>query len=182
MMQKHIHALLQELDPNPQRPELKATPRRVEEALKFLTKGYQANLKELIQNSLYPCAQQQLILVRDIEFYSICEHHLLPFFGHCHIAYLPNQSILGLSKFAEIVEVFARRLQTQENLGAQIANYLEEYLSPRGLAVFLDAEHLCMKMQGIQKQESRLWTQILKGELSQVNPHQALMMNQIYKS
>lgn len=180
-MQKQIQALLQELDPNPERPELQATPKRVEEALKFLTKGYQMNLKELIQTSLYPSTHQQLILVKDIEFYSLCEHHLLPFFGRCHIAYLPNEFILGLSKFAEIVEAFARRLQIQENLGAQIADCLQEHLSPKGLAVFLDAEHLCMKMQGIQKQESRLWTQILKGELNQANPHQALMMSQIYK-
>ena len=181
-MQIHIQAILQELDPNAARPELQATPKRVEDALRFLTHGYQINPVDLIQTSLYPSVSGDLIVIKNIEFYSLCEHHLLPFFGKCHIAYLPNQHILGLSKFGDIVDVFSRRLQIQEKLCAEIADCIQSYLAPKGLAVIMEAEHLCMKMQGIQKQQSSLYTQILKGELSQTNAQQSLLFAQLNKS
>jgi GTP cyclohydrolase I len=181
-MQTHIQAILEELDPNPERAALKATPKRVADALRFLTQGHQIDPAELINSSLYPCTTSDLIVIKNIEFYSLCEHHLLPFFGKCHIAYLPSQHILGLSKFGELVDAFSRRLQIQENLCAQIANCIQSHLAPKGLAVVMEAEHLCMKMQGIQKQQSSLYTQVLKGELAHANPQQSWLFTQLGKN
>ena len=165
-MEKHIKAILEIIEPNPERSGLKQTPERVAESLKFLTKGYHLDPQILFQNSLIPTTQTDLILVKHIEFYSICEHHLLPFFGKCHIAYIPNKNILGLSKFAEVVDIFAHRLQIQENLCEEIASCIQEHLHPKGLAVIIEAEHLCMKMRGVQKQHATFTTQKLLGELA----------------
>lgn len=180
-MQTHIRAILDLIDPLANRNALDGTPKRVEEMLKFVTQGYHQDAAALIQASLYRSPEQQLIVVKDIEFYSICEHHLLPFFGKCHIAYVPNQHILGLSKFGEIVDIYARRLQIQENLCAEIAACIEANLCPQGVAVIIQAEHLCMKMQGIQKQGAGLYTQVLKGLLAESPQWQTNLFTQIPK-
>jgi GTP cyclohydrolase I len=173
-MEKHIKAILEIIEPNPERSGIKQTPERVAESLKFLTKGYHLDPHTLFKNSLIPTTQTDLMLVKNIEFYSICEHHLLPFFGKCHIAYIPNKNILGLSKFAEVVDIFARRLQIQENLCEEIASCIQELLNPKGLAVIIDAEHLCMKMRGVQKQHATFTTQKLIGELAKQDKQQML--------
>lgn len=178
-MEQHIQAILQAIEPDHHRPELQNTPKRASEALQYLTQGYKVKIEDLLKNTLIPTTHQQLILIKDIEFYSLCEHHLLPFFGKCHIAYTPNQYILGLSKFAEIMDVFARRLQIQENLCHQVANCLYSHLQPKGLAVIMEANHLCMKMRGIEKQGASLITQVLRGEFE--NPHHQNIIHQLIK-
>ena len=164
-MEKHFAEILKQIEPDPLRPELQETPSRAAGALKFLTEGYQANIKEVFASGLLSSNQNDLMLIKNIEFYSLCEHHLLPFFGKCHIAYLPNGHLLGLSKFAEIVDIFAHRLHIQENLCAQIADIIQQYLNPKGLAVIIEAQHLCMMMRGVQKQHASFATQKLLGIL-----------------
>jgi GTP cyclohydrolase I len=165
-MEQYIKAILEQIDPQPNRPELINTPKRAADALKYFTQGNHVQPEDILKNSLISCSHQQLVFIKDIEFYSICEHHLLPFFGKCHIAYIPNQHLLGLSKFAEILDVFAHRLQIQENLCQQIAECLYTHLNPVGLAVRIEAQHLCMMMRGVQKQHASLVTQTLLGKLS----------------
>jgi GTP cyclohydrolase I len=175
-MQKHIQAILEQIEPSI-RPELLDTPARAAGALKFLTQGYHVNIPELFTSGLMPCHQPQLISVNNIEFYSLCEHHLLPFFGKCHISYLPDQQILGLSKFAEIVDIFAHRLQIQENLGLQIADCIEAHLKPKGLAVMIEAQHLCLMMRGSQKQLASFNTQVFRGEWANHLEQQQFLLN-----
>ena len=164
MLENHIQGILKKIDPESHRPGLQDTPKRASDALQYLTQGYKVDVQELLKNTLLTTNHQQLVLIKDIEFYSLCEHHLLPFFGKCHIAYIPNQHILGLSKFAEILDVFAKRLQIQENLCQQVANCLYSHLQPKGLAVIIEARHLCMMMRGIEKQSASLITQTILGE------------------
>ena len=169
-MEKHFQAIVQQIE-NTNRADLADTPARAAEALKFLTKGYHADIASIFKESLIGCAHQQIISVKNIEFYSLCEHHLLPFFGNCTISYIPNGLILGLSKFAELVDIFAHRLQIQENLGTQIADCLEVYLKPKALAVSIDAQHLCLMMRGTQKQHATFHTEVLRGEWKYRNAH-----------
>lgn len=176
MMEKHIQAILEQIEPN-LRPELSETPARAAGALKFLTQGHQANIPEMFENSLMTCHQSQIISVNNIEFYSICEHHLLPFFGKCHISYLPGEHILGLSKFAEIIDAFAHRLQIQENLSLQIADCLMQYLKPKGLSVIIQAQHLCLMMRGTQKQCASFNTQVFRGQWEKDIHQQQLLLN-----
>lgn len=136
------------------RPGLKDTPKRAKEAWSFLTKGYKQDLEHLMNGAIFPSDTQGMVVVKNIEMYSLCEHHLLPFFGKCHIAYIPNKTILGLSKFARIVDMFSRRLQVQEHLTQQIAEAIEEVIKPKGVCVVMDAQHLCMMMRGVEKQDS----------------------------
>jgi len=164
-MEKYFTEILKQIEPHPLRTELHETPSRAASALKFLTEGYQVNIKKVFETGLLSSNQNDLMLIKNIEFYSLCEHHLLPFFGKCHIAYLPNGHLLGLSKFAEIVDIFAHRLQIQENLCAQIADIIQQYLNPKGLAVIIEAQHLCMMMRGVQKQHASFATQKLLGSL-----------------
>jgi GTP cyclohydrolase I len=133
---------------------LRDTPKRVDRSLRFLTSGYAADLHQVVNGALFAAEGSEMVVVRDIEFYSMCEHHLLPFFGKAHVAYIPDGKILGLSKFARVVDIYARRLQLQERLTSQIAEALTELLAPQGLAVMTDASHLCMMMRGVQKQGS----------------------------
>lgn len=136
------------------RSGLKDTPKRAKEAWSFLTKGYKQDLQHLMNGAIFPSDTQGMVVVKNIEMYSLCEHHLLPFFGKCHIAYIPNKTILGLSKFARIVDMFSRRLQVQEHLTLQIAEAIEEVIKPKGVCVVMDAQHLCMMMRGVEKQDS----------------------------
>ncbi|MCC6626061.1 MAG: GTP cyclohydrolase I FolE [Chloroflexi bacterium] len=161
--ENHVRALLGEIGENPQREGLLDTPKRVRKSLAFLTQGYQQNPRAVLESALFEEAYDEMVVVKDIEFYSLCEHHLLPFFGTAHIAYIPNGRIVGLSKLPRLVEIFARRLQVQERLTTQIAETLQEVLQPVGVAVVLDAAHLCMMMRGIQKQNSTTVTSCLLG-------------------
>lgn len=162
-MEEAIRVLLRGLGENPARPGLERTPERVVESLLELTRGYREPLDAILKGAVFDDPSQTLVLVRDIHFYSLCEHHLLPFFGKAHVAYVPAGRLVGLSKVPRIVEHFARRLQVQERLGQQVADCLWEALAPRGVGVVLEATHLCMVMRGVQKEGSIATTSSLKG-------------------
>ena len=151
------------LGEDPERPGLQRTPERVAKALAWLTRGYALEAAEVVGSGVFEEAHESMVMVRDIELYSLCEHHLLPFFGQAHIAYIPNGRIVGLSKLPRLVEVFARRLQVQERLTEQIAGAIEEVLQPRGVGVVIEAQHLCMMMRGVEKQNSKTITSALRG-------------------
>ena len=156
-------SLLAEIGENPDRDGLRRTPRRVAESLRFLTQGYEKSIETVINNAIYEEDYDEMVLVKDIEFFSLCEHHLLPFFGQCHIAYIPNGKIIGLGKIPRIVDVFSRRLQLQERLTSQIAHTLQDCLDPLGVAVVMEAGHLCMMMRGVEKQHSKATTSAMLG-------------------
>ncbi len=162
-MQKLIRELLVKLGEDPDRPGLKATPERVESSLRFLTKGYRANLDEIVNGALFEEDYDEIIMLKDIELFSLCEHHLLPFYGKCHVGYLPKGRVIGLSKIPRVVDMFARRLQLQERLTTQIANTLNDLLRPMGVAVVIEAYHLCMAMRGVQKQHAFATTSCMLG-------------------
>jgi len=162
-MEEHIRSILKSIGEDPDREGLRRTPQRVNEALKFLTRGYTMNLDEVINNAVFTEDYSEMILQKNIDFYSLCEHHLLPFFGKAHVAYLPQHKIIGVSKLARVVDVFARRLQVQERLTNQIATTLMEKLNPLGVGVVIEAEHLCMRMRGVEKQNSLIITSTLLG-------------------
>ncbi len=158
-----VQRLLKELGEDVYREGLERTPERVEKALRFLTAGYRMNLQDVINDALFVEDYDEMVIVKDIDFVSLCEHHLLPFIGKAHVAYMPHRKILGLSKIARLVEMYSRRLQVQERLTTQIAGTLEEVLQPRGVAVVMEAIHLCMVMRGVQKQNSKAVTSAMLG-------------------
>jgi GTP cyclohydrolase I len=159
-----VRLILRHIGEDPEREGLKLTPTRVRHALDFLTRGYNEDPKIAINGAVFSEEEyQEIILCKDLDFYSLCEHHLLPFFGKAHLAYLPNRRIIGLSKLARLVEIYARRLQVQERLTTQIAHTLMEELEPLGVAVVLEAEHLCMRMRGVEKQNSYVTTSAMLG-------------------
>ena len=162
-MQDIIRTLLAEVGEDPSREGLLDTPRRVEKSLRFLTSGYDADLDAVINGALFTVEYNEMVIVRDIDFYSLCEHHLLPFFGKCHIAYIPDGKVLGLSKIPRLVDVFARRLQVQERLTLQVAETLRTRVAPLGVAVVMEATHLCMAMRGVEKQNSVTTTSAMLG-------------------
>ena len=151
------------LGEDPSRPGLQRTPERVAKSLAWLTRGYGLEAADVVGSGVFEEAHESMVMVRDIELYSLCEHHLLPFFGQAHIAYIPNGRIVGLSKLPRLVEVFARRLQVQERLTEQIAGAIEDVLAPRGVGVVIEAQHLCMMMRGVEKQNSKTITSALRG-------------------
>jgi len=159
----HVTQLLRHVGEDPSREGLRRTPQRVVEALSFLTSGYERSVEDVIRDAVFEEQYLEMVLVRDIELYSLCEHHLLPFFGRAHIAYIPNGRIIGLSKLPRLVEVFSRRLQTQERLTVQIAEALDRALAPQGVAVIIEAAHLCMMMRGVEKQNSVMITSSVLG-------------------
>ncbi len=162
-MQSLIRQLLAELGEDPSREGLLNTPKRVEKALKFLTSGYGANVDEVLNGALFTVEYSEMVIVKDIDFYSLCEHHLLPFFGKCHVAYIPRTKVIGLSKIPRLVDIFARRLQIQERLTSQIADTIQEKISPLGVAVVMEGTHLCMSMRGVEKQNSFAVTSSMLG-------------------
>ena len=161
--QGYVRGMLSALGEDPDRDGLQKTPERVEKALRFLTQGYQQSAAGVIGEALFEGSHHNMVVVRDIEFYSMCEHHMLPFFGKAHVAYLPNGRIVGLSKMARVVDVFARRLQVQERMTDQIADALTAELHPRGVGVVLEAAHFCIMMRGVQKQNSQTVTSAMRG-------------------
>ncbi len=159
-----IKQMLEDLGEDPQREGLMRTPKRVDEAMHYLMRGYEMNLDELLNNALFEEACEEMVLVRNIEFYSMCEHHMLPFYGRAHVGYLPKGKIIGLSKVPRLVDMFARRLQVQERLTNQIAQTLMQVLNPYGVAVVLEGKHLCMMMRGVEKQNSFVTSSSMLGE------------------
>jgi GTP cyclohydrolase I len=159
-----VRRQLEILGENAERPGLIKTPSRVAESLAWLTRGYQQDVRDVIGDAVFEESHESMVMVRDIELYSMCEHHMLPFFGRAHIAYLPAGRIVGLSKLPRIVEVFARRLQVQERLTEQVAQAIEDALAPRGVGVVIEATHLCMMMRGVEKQNSKTITSALRGD------------------
>ena len=158
-----IRRLLANLGEDPSREGLLKTPERVERSLKFLTSGYQKDVDEVLNGALFTVDYTEMVIVKDIDFYSLCEHHLLPFFGKCHVAYLPTNQVIGLSKIPRIVEIFSRRLQVQERLTNEIAETIREKINPLGVAVVLEGTHLCMSMRGVEKQNSTAITSAMLG-------------------
>jgi len=148
---------------DPEREGLKKTPERYEKALKFLTSGYHQNVDHLLNGATFSVCYDEMVVVKDIEFFSLCEHHLLPFFGKAHVAYLPSKKVIGLSKVARLVNMFARRLQIQERMTSQIAQALEEKIAPQGVGVIIEARHLCMQMHGVEKQHGQAVTSAMLG-------------------
>lgn len=161
---KSYHDILQHLGEDPQREGLQKTPERLAKAMQYLTQGYQMDAKAIINSAKFHEEVSEMVIVKDIELYSMCEHHMLPFFGKAHIAYIPNGWITGLSKIARVVDVYSRRLQVQERLTVQIMNAIKETLNPVGVAVVIEAKHLCMMMRGVQKQNSVTTTSAFDGE------------------
>ncbi|MEW6320830.1 MAG: GTP cyclohydrolase I FolE [Acidobacteriota bacterium] len=162
-MQDLITRLLVELGEDPSREGLVRTPKRVEKALRFLTSGYQADIDRVLNGALFTVDYSEMVIVRDIDFYSLCEHHLLPFFGRCHVAYIPDGKVIGLSKIPRLVEIFARRLQLQERMTNEIAETIREKITPLGVAVVCEGTHLCMAMRGVEKQNSYTITSAMLG-------------------
>jgi GTP cyclohydrolase I len=162
-----IYEFLGELGENPDREGLLATPRRVSEAYKQFTSGYSVDIDSIISDAIFEEKQEEMVVLKDIDFYSLCEHHMVPFFGKCHIAYIPDNRIVGLSKLARVVEVFARRLQVQERMNREIALAIERHLEPHGVAVVIEAQHLCMMMRGVEKQNSIATTSTMLGKFKE---------------
>lgn len=162
-MKEAYQKIIESIGDDPTREGLARTPERAAEAMKYLTQGYHESVEELIGESLFAADNDEMIIVKDIELYSMCEHHLLPFIGKCHVAYLPKQYQIGLSKIARVVDLFARRLQVQERLTREIAETLMERIEPGGVAVVIEAQHLCMMMRGVEKQNSVMKTSCLLG-------------------
>jgi len=158
-----VRKMISIIGEDPNREGLRKTPERFEKAFKFLTSGYHQNVEHILNGATFSVAYDQMVIVKDIEFFSLCEHHLLPFFGKCHVAYLPNKKVIGLSKVARLVNMFARRLQIQERLTSQIAQAIEEKISPEGVGVIVEARHLCMQMRGVEKQHGQAVTSAMLG-------------------
>jgi GTP cyclohydrolase IA len=158
-----VRQMIVQLGEDPNREGLRRTPERFEKALRFLTSGYRQDPAKILNGAMFSVTYDEMVVVKDIEVYSLCEHHLLPFFGKCHVAYIPNKKVVGLSKIARLVNMYARRLQIQERLTSQIAQTLEDQLSPQGVGVIVEARHLCMVMRGVEKQNSAAMTSAMLG-------------------
>ncbi len=166
-LESAVRDILRELGEDPTREGLAKTPHRVAESLRFLTRGYHQDVGKVLNGALYSTSYDEMVIVKDIEIFSLCEHHLLPFFGRCHIAYVPTDKVIGLSKLPRLVDVFARRLQIQERLTTQIAETIMEYIKPQGVGVIIEAKHLCMVMRGVEKQNSVAVTSAMLGVLKE---------------
>ena len=162
-IQKQITHILREIGEDPEREGLLSTPKRVEKSYAYLMRGYNQNLKDVVNGAVFTSDADEMVIVRDIEFFSMCEHHMLPFFGHAHVGYIPKGKIIGVSKIARIVDMFARRLQVQERLTGQVAEALMEVLAPEGVVVVMEARHMCMQMRGVEKQNSVMKTSCMLG-------------------
>lgn len=162
-MEEHFRAIIESIGENPEREGLLKTPHRAARAMEFLTQGYEQDLNEIVNDAIFASTNDEMVIVRDIELYSMCEHHLLPFIGKCHVAYLPAGKVIGLSKIPRIVDMFARRLQIQENLTKQIGDSIQQVTDAHGVAVVIEAKHLCAMMRGVEKQNSSMITSMMVG-------------------
>lgn len=162
-LDSYYKKIITDVGEDPEREGLQNTPGRAARAMQYLTRGYNLSLEEVVNNAIFESDNEEMILVKNIELYSLCEHHLLPFIGKCHVAYIPTGKVIGLSKIARIVDMYARRLQIQENLTKQIADSLMEVIQPAGVGVIIEAQHLCMMMRGVEKQNSSMTTSMMLG-------------------
>ena len=172
---QHYREIINLIGENPEREGLLKTPERVSKSMQFLMNGYEQDPEEILRSAMFTEDYRQMVIVKDIDFYSMCEHHMLPFFGRAHIAYIPNHKITGLSKIARVVEVFARRLQVQERMTTQIKECIQNTLNPLGVMVILEAQHLCMQMRGVQKQNSITTTSYFTGVFQQAKTREEFM-------
>ena len=181
MIEEQIRQILADIGEDPQREGLLKTPERVRKSLEFLTRGYKQDVESVINGAIFNEECDDMIIVRDIEFYSMCEHHMLPFFGKCHIGYIPQGKVFGVSKLARLVDVFARRLQIQERMTKQIAGQIMESVLPEGVGVVVEAQHLCMLMRGVQKQNSTMMTSCMLGSFRREQATRLEFLNLIGK-
>jgi GTP cyclohydrolase I len=181
-IQALVEQLLVHLGENPTREGLAKTPERVAKAFRFFTEGYQQDAEEVLNGALFPIEYDEMVVIRDIDFFSLCEHHLLPFYGKCHVAYLPNGRIVGLSKIPRLVEVYSRRLQVQERLTVQIAEALQQKLNPQGVAVVMEARHLCMMMRGVETPNAVAVTSSMQGVFQSQQQTREEFLNLIRRS
>jgi GTP cyclohydrolase IA len=181
-LEQSVYSQLIAIGESPERPGLQQTPERVAKSLQWLTEGYGQTAHDVVGDALFEEAHESMVLVRDIELYSLCEHHMLPFFGKAHVCYIPNGRILGLSKVARLVDVFARRLQVQERLTEQIADAMVDVLGPQGVGVVIEAQHLCMMMRGVQKQNSTTVTSALRGTFRDCPMTRAEFLNLVHRT
>jgi GTP cyclohydrolase I len=180
-MQDYFRNIIQAIGEDPDREGLRDTPKRAAKAMAFLTQGYQQSVKTIVNGALFKSDNDEMVLVKNIELYSMCEHHLLPFIGKCHVAYMPNGKIIGLSKVARIVDMFARRLQVQENLTKEIANTVYEVTGAKGVGVIIEAQHLCMMMRGVEKQNSVMTTSVMLGLMREDPRTRTEFLSLVYK-
>ena len=180
-MKELIRKILTDIGEDPERQGLKDTPYRVEQALRFLTSGYSQNPYELLNNALFDVQYDEMVVVSNIDFFSLCEHHMLPFFGKCHVGYLPDKKVIGISKIARLIEMFSRRLQVQERLTTQIAKTIEDKIKPLGVGVVIEAQHMCMMMRGVEKQNSRAVTSSMLGNFRRSAETRMEFLNLIFK-
>ena len=176
-LEDNYRAMLTAIGEDPDREGLTRTPHRAAEALRYMTQGYDQTVEDLLNGAVFTEAYENLVLVKDLEFYSLCEHHMLPFFGVAHVAYIPNGKIIGISKIARLVDMFARRLQVQERMTDQIGRALEQAIAPRGVAVVIEARHMCMIVRGVQKQNSKMITSFVSGEFHEDPKTRAELFN-----
>ena len=179
LLKEHYSKVLELIGEDPSREGLIKTPERVAKAMQFLTQGYEMNATEILQSAMFSEDYSQMVLVKEIEFYSLCEHHLLPFFGKAHIAYIPDGNIVGLSKLPRVVDTFSRRLQVQERLTNEIRDCIQDTLKPKGVAVVMEARHLCMQMRGVEKQSSLTTTSAFSGAFLESEKTRLEFMNLI---
>ena len=179
-MQPYFRQIIEAIGEDPEREGLRDTPKRAEKALRFLTQGYHQSLDEIINGALFNSDNEELVIVKNIELYSLCEHHLLPFIGQCHVAYLPLGKIWGLSKVARIVDMHARRLQVQENLTKEIAETMQRVTQAKGVGVIIEAKHLCMMMRGVEKQNSVMTTSVMLGAFREDPKTRSELLSLIY--
>jgi GTP cyclohydrolase I len=162
-VEQHYRAIIEAIGENPEREGLQRTPHRAAEAMEFITQGYRQDINKIVNNAIFASSNSEMVIVRDIELYSLCEHHLLPFIGRAHVAYLPNGKVIGLSKIPRIVDMYARRLQIQENLTQEIGDCIQQVTDALGVAVVIEAKHLCAMMRGVEKQNSAMTTSVMLG-------------------
>lgn len=181
-MQQEFKRIIEQIGENPQREGLRDTPKRAAIAMEFMTNGYRQSVEEIVNGALFESDSDEMVLVKNIELYSLCEHHLLPFIGKCHVAYLPKGKIIGLSKIARIVDMYARRLQVQENLTKEIAHTISEVTGAQGVGVIIEAKHLCMMMRGVEKQNSIMTTSVMLGIFREDSRTRAEFLSLTHKS
>jgi GTP cyclohydrolase I len=179
-MEELYRQILIQIGEDPDREGLIKTPSRAAEAMRYLTQGYRQSVEEIVNDAIFTETHDQMVIVRDIEFYSLCEHHILPFFGKAHVAYLPAGKIIGISKLARLVDIFARRLQVQERMTVQIAMALEEVLQPKGVGVVMEARHMCMMARGVEKQSSKVTTSEMRGIFREDRPTREEFLNLLH--